>query len=197
MNRERGNLFVLTGPSGTGKGTVLSEVRKEKADLFVSISATTRAPRPGEEDGVSYYFLTKEDFQKKIEQGAFLEHAEYVGNCYGTLEAPVDEKLAKGLDVLLEIEVQGAMKVQEKRPDAIMIFVAPPSFEELARRLRGRGTETEEKVEKRLQTAKTELRYADRFDYIVVNGELEQAKKELCAIMLAERCRAGKREIVI
>ena len=140
---RKGTLYVFTGPSGAGKGTVLSRLLSEDEKLFFSISATTRAPRPGEKDGVQYYFLTKEDFEAKIAANAFLEHAKYVDNYYGTLEAPVNEKLEAGYDVILEIEVQGAMQVHEKRPDAVMVFIAPPSFEELANRLRGRGTEDE------------------------------------------------------
>ena len=138
---NKGTLYVFTGPSGAGKGTLLSRLMAEDDRLFYSISATTRAPRSGETDGVQYYFLTRADFERKIAQNAFLEHARYVDNYYGTLEAPVNEKLAEGYDVILEIEVQGAMQVHQKRPDAVMVFIAPPSFEELAARLRGRGTE--------------------------------------------------------
>ena len=123
---RKGKLYVFTGPSGAGKGTLLSRLREQDGRLFYSISATTRAPRPGETDGVQYYFLTKADFEGKIAQDAFLEYARYVDNYYGTLEAPVDEKLGEGYDVVLEIEVQGAMQIHEKRPDAVMIFVAPP-----------------------------------------------------------------------
>ena len=155
---NKGTLYVFTGPSGAGKGTLLSRLMAEDDRLFYSISATTRAPRSGETDGVQYYFLTRADFERKIAQNAFLEHARYVDNYYGTLEAPVNEKLAEGYDVILEIEVQGAMQVHQKRPDAVMVFIAPPSFEELAARLRGRGTEDEEKVRKRLETAKEELK---------------------------------------
>lgn len=129
---RKGTLYVFTGPSGAGKGTVLGRLVKEDDRLFFSISATTRAPRPGEQDGVHYYFLEKSDFENKIAQGAFLEHAQYVGNYYGTLEAPVNEKLEEGFDVILEIEVQGAMQIKQKRPDAVLVFIAPPSFEELA-----------------------------------------------------------------
>ena len=155
--------------------------------FFYSISATTRAPRPGETDGVQYYFLSKADFEEKIAQNAFLEHARYVDNYYGTLEAPVNEKLDEGYDVILEIEVQGAMQVHEKRPDAVMVFIAPPSFEELAARLRGRGTEDEEKVRKRLETAKEELKSQDKFDYVVVNDEIDRAVREIQGIFAARR----------
>ena len=191
---RKGTLYVFTGPSGAGKGTVLSRLLSEDEKLFFSISATTRAPRPGEKDGVQYYFLTKEDFEAKIAANAFLEHAKYVDNYYGTLEAPVNEKLEAGYDVILEIEVQGAMQdndtyttVHEKRPDAVMVFIAPPSFEELANRLRGRGTEDEAKVQKRLETAKGELAQQDKFDYVVVNYTVERAVNELHEILNKRR----------
>ncbi|MDO4269615.1 MAG: guanylate kinase [Eubacteriales bacterium] len=184
---RKGTLYVFTGPSGAGKGTLLSRLRAEDDRLFYSISATTRAPRPGETDGVQYYFLKKTDFERKIAQNAFLEYAKYVDNYYGTLEAPVNEKLAAGYDVVLEIEVQGAMQVHEKRPDAVMVFIAPPSFEELAARLRGRGTEDEEKVRKRLETAKQELKSMDRFDYVVTNDEVGRAVRELHGILAKRR----------
>ena len=184
---NKGTLYVFTGPSGAGKGTLLSRLMAGDDRLFYSISATTRAPRPGETDGVQYYFLTRADFERKIAQNAFLEHARYVDNYYGTLEAPVNEKLAEGYDVILEIEVQGAMQVHQKRPDAVMVFIAPPSFEELAARLRGRGTEDEEKVRKRLETAKEDLKSRDRFVYVVVNDEIDRAVRELQGILAARR----------
>ena len=184
---HKGTLYVFTGPSGAGKGTLISRLLTEDDRIFYSISATTRAPRSGETDGVQYYFLKKEDFEAKIAQNAFLEHAKYVDNYYGTLEAPVNEKLAAGKDVILEIEVQGAMQVHEKRPDAVMVFIAPPSFEELASRLRGRGTEDEAKVLKRLETAKGELAQQDKFDYVVVNDTVDRAVEELHGILAKRR----------
>ncbi len=186
---KKGRLYVFTGPSGTGKGTILHRVLPQDDRLFVSVSATTRAPREGEQDGVHYYFLTRESFEQKIEQNAFLEYAQYVGNYYGTLEAPVDEQLARGNDVILEIEVQGAMQIHKKRPDAVMVFVAPPSLEELESRLRGRGTETESKIQRRMETAHKELTYMKEFDYVVVNDDLERAVGDFQAILRAERCR--------
>ena len=185
---KKGRLYVFTGPSGTGKGTILHRVLPQDDRLFVSVSATTRAPREGEQDGV-HYFLTRESFEQKIEQNAFLEYAQYVGNYYGTLEAPVDEQLARGNDVILEIEVQGAMQIHKKRPDAVMVFVAPPSLEELESRLRGRGTETESKIQRRMETAHKELTYMKEFDYVVVNDDLERAVGDFQAILRAERCR--------
>ena len=184
---RKGTLYVFTGPSGAGKGTLLARLQAQDDRLFYSISATTRAPRPGETDGVQYYFLSKAEFEEKIAQNAFLEHARYVDNYYGTLEAPVNEKLEQGFDVVLEIEVQGAMQVHEKRSDAVMVFIAPPSFEELAARLRGRGTEDEEKVHKRLETAKEELKHQDEFDYVVVNDEIDRAVREIQGILAARR----------
>ena len=184
---RKGTLYVFTGPSGAGKGTLLSEIRRGDDRLFLSISATTRAPRPGEIDGVHYYFLKKADFENKISENAFLEYAGYVDNYYGTLAAPVDRMLEEGKDVILEIEVQGAMQVKTKRPDAVMVFIAPPSFEELAARLRGRGTEDEEKVQKRLSIAQQELKSIDHFDFVVVNDEIERAARELRAIIDARR----------
>ena len=176
---NRGTLFVVTGPSGTGKGTVLHQVLEDLEDVVMSVSATTRQPRAGEVHGVHYYFLTREEFEAGIAEGNFLEHAQYVENFYGTLARPVEENLALGRDVILEIEVKGALQVQQKRPDAVLIFIAPPSFEELERRLVGRGTESLEKIQKRLTTAKEEMEQMDRFDYVVVNDEVHKAAKEL------------------
>lgn len=191
MNKN-GKLYVFTGPSGTGKGTILSQVLKQDARLFLSVSATTRAPREGEIHGGHYYFLDKQTFEDKINKGEFLEYAQYVGNYYGTLEEPVNEQLKNGNDVILEIEVQGAMQIHEKRPDSVMIFVAPPSIEELERRLVGRGTENPEKVAARMKTAEEELKQADKFDYIIVNDDLDCAIADLLAILRAERCRNSK-----
>ena len=193
---KKGTLYILTAPSGTGKGTLLSRVLAADARLFLSVSATTRAPRPGEVDGVHYYFLPRAEFERRVQDGEFLEHAAYVGNCYGTLEAPVQAQLDRGNDVILEIEVQGARAVREKRPDAVSIFVAPPSFEELRRRLIDRGTECEADLAARLQTARGELQRADEFDYIVVNDVLDDAVRDLSAIFYAERCRnRARREL--
>ena len=189
---KNGKLYVFTGPSGTGKGTILSQVLKQDKRLFLSVSATTRAPREGETHGKHYYFLDKQTFEDKINKGEFLEHAQYVGNYYGTLEQPVNEQLKSGNDVVLEIEVQGAMQIHEKRPDAVMIFVAPPSIEELERRLIGRGTENAEKIAARMKNAEEELKQSDKFDYIIVNDDLDCAIADLLAILRAERCRNSK-----
>jgi len=184
----RGNLFVVTGPSGVGKGTVLKRVLSELDRVYYSVSATTRAPREGEVDAVNYYFVTKDEFQDWINQGRMLEHACYVGNFYGTPEKPVQEHLDRGEDVILEIELQGALNVKAKRPDAVTVFIAPPSFAELEDRLRGRGTETEETIAKRMATARTECGHVDEFRYVVVNDDLEKAIDDLKSIIKACRC---------
>ena len=184
---HKGRLYVFTGPSGAGKGTVLHRLLDEVPGLSLSVSATTRVPRPGEQDGVHYYFISKQAFEQKIAENAFLEYAEYVDNYYGTPERPVEEQLAAGRDVILEIEVQGAMQVHAKRPDAVLVFLTPPSLEELARRLRGRGTESEEKVLKRLEAARRDLEYQAQFDYVVVNDRVENAVGQLKQIVLGTR----------
>ena len=182
---RHGNLFVVSGPSGTGKGTLIARLLEEVPDAWLSVSATTRRPRPGEEEGVSYYFLTKEEFLSLAEEGGFLEWAEYSGNCYGTPRASVEREMAAGRQVILEIEVQGALQVREKMPEAHLVFIEPPSLEELERRLRGRGTETEEKVRERLETAKRELPYAPQYDYQIVNGgDIEAAYQSLREVFL-------------
>lgn len=191
---RKGNLFVLTGPSGAGKGTVLSRLMQRDDNLYFSISATTRAPREMEVHGTHYFFLTREAFEEKIKQKAFLEYAQYVDQYYGTLEAQVEEQLQKGRDVILEIEVQGAEQVKRARPDAILLFIAPPSIEELERRLRGRGTEDEDKIRKRMETAKTELSEQDTFDHIIVNREIEQAVCDVEAIIHSYRNNIEKGE---
>ena len=190
---EKGLLIVLSGPSGAGKSTVIAALMRLRSDIRFSVSATTRAPRPGEEDGVDYFFRTHEEFARMIDEGAFLEHAEYVGNCYGTPAGPVDERLAEGWNVLLDIEVQGAEQVIGKRPDAVSVFLAPPSLRELERRLRGRGTDTEEKILGRLETARRECALAHNYTYIVVNDDAETAARQLDAIITAEACRSGRK----
>lgn len=195
MNKRKGSLFIITGPSGAGKGSVLSRVLPSLENVFLSVSATTRKPRPGEEDGVNYYFISRECFDEMVERGELLEHAEYVGNCYGTPEGPVNRRLEDGQDVILEIEVQGALIVKEKRPDAVLVFIVPPSFDILERRLRNRGTEAEEVVEKRLQKARAECAHMDDYDFIVVNDLLDDAVRDLSAIITAERCRSSKNQI--
>ena len=187
MQNKRGLLLVVSGPSGAGKGTVCKRLVEKRSDVFLSVSATTRAPREGEVDGKHYYFISEEEFTERIRTGGMLEHAVFCGNYYGTPKQAVDDMLAAGKNVILEIEVQGAMQVHEKRPDAVRVFIAPPSFEELANRLRGRGTEDEAKVQKRLETAKGELAQQDKFDYVVVNDTVERAVEELHGILAKRR----------
>ena len=176
-----GNLFVISGPSGAGKGTLVTRLLEEVPDTWVSVSATTRRPRPGEEEGVSYYFLDREDFLALADEGGFLEWAEYAGNCYGTPLASVQREMAAGRQVILEIEVQGALQVREKMPEAHLVFIEPPSLEELERRLRGRGTESEDVIEKRMKTALLELSHKMEYDIRLVNDDLDEAVAQLVA----------------
>lgn len=182
---NKGMLIVVSGPSGCGKGTVLAEILKSDR-IFYSVSATTRSPRPGETDGMNYYFLTKDKFEKLIDEDGMLEYAQYCGNYYGTPKKPVEDMLEQGKHVILEIEVQGAMKIMEKRPEAVFVFILPPSLKELERRLKKRGTEAEDVVKKRLNEAAGEIRQAYKYNYAVINGELEKAVDDLKAIIRAE-----------
>ena len=180
---NRGTLLVLSGPSGAGKSTVLRRLMDGREDMCFSVSATTRPPRPGEKEGIDYFFVSRERFQSMIEAGELLEHAEFVGNCYGTPKSQVLERLEQGMTVVLDIEVQGAAQVKARMPEALTVFLAPPSLEELERRLRGRGTETEEKILSRLETAREELKLAPRYDYTVVNDDPDRAAGELAEIL--------------
>ena len=172
-------LFVITGPSGVGKGTLVKALLARHADLFVSVSATTRSPRPGEEEGKSYYFLTKEQFQTGIAQDQFLEWAEYAGNYYGTPRQAVLDRLAEGQRVVLEIEVLGAQQVKQNFPEACLIFILPPSLAELEKRLRDRGQDQEEAITRRLAKAQEELAVSGEFDHQIVNDQLETALQAL------------------
>jgi guanylate kinase len=178
-----GRLTVLSGPSGVGKGSVISVVRRRHPDVWLSVSATTRAPRPGEVDGVHYHFVSGADFARMVEAGELLEHASYAGNSYGTPRAPVEQRLADGVPALLEIELQGARQVRAAMPEAQLVFLAPPSFDELARRLTGRGTEDPDRVRRRLDLARIEMAAEDEFDVVVVNDDLEAAADRLVALM--------------
>lgn len=185
---NKGSLFVITGPSGAGKGTVLKEVIKSLNRLYFSVSATTRKPREGEVDGVHYHFLTKERFEELISADRFLEYAQYAENYYGTPLDPVLDQLEQGNDVILEIELQGALQVKKRMPQAVLVFIAPPSFEKLEDRLRGRGTESEEVILRRLAIARQECANMDQFRYIVVNDEVADAADRLRAVILSQRC---------
>ena len=193
----KGKTFIIAGPSGVGKGTIIQALFAQQKNLYFSVSATTRAPRPGEVDGVHYHFLTREQFLRWIEEDAFLEHAEYIGNFYGTPKRYVDEAMDRGDDVILDIEVQGAEQVYQKRPDTIRIFIAPPSWQELERRLTSRGTETPEKVRGRLARAREEFSYAEGYNYVVINNTVEEAVREIQAIICAEHCRPAQRIALI
>ena len=174
-----GRLVVLTGPSGVGKGTVVAELRRMRPDLWVSVSATTRAPREGEVDGVAYHFWSDARFARTIDEGGFLEWAEFAGNRYGTPRAPVEARLALGEPVLLEIELQGARQVREAMPGALMVFLTPPTFADLEARLRGRRTEDEQAITRRLERAREEMAAAPEFDAVVVNDDVVRAAREL------------------
>ena len=183
---KKGVLFVFSGPSGVGKGTLKEMLFKEFADqIAYSVSATTRGPREGEVNGKDYFFITKQEFDSFVENNEFLEHAEFAGNCYGTPRSYVTRLLESGMNVVLEIDVQGALQVKKSMPESVSVFILPPSYEELERRLRGRATETEEKICARLATARRELPYAETYDYQIVNGEsLEEAYSQLRAIFM-------------
>ena len=191
--QEKGKLIVISGPSGAGKSTVVFKAIEGREDVCFSTSVTTRKPRPGEVDGREYFFVDPDRFKEMVENDELLEHAEYVANSYGTPRAYVEEKLEAGLNVLLDIEVQGARQIHEKKPDAVMIFIVPPSLEELEKRLKGRGTDTERAIEARLIRARQEYQEADFYDYLIINDDADKAAKELSAIILAEHCRFNDR----
>ena len=195
IRKNRGILTVVSGFSGSGKGTIMKELMKKYADSYaLSISATTRNPRPGETDGVEYFFRTKEQFEQMIKDDALIEYAQFVGNYYGTPKAYVEEQLEAGKDVILEIEIQGALKVKEKFPDTLLLFVTPPSAGELERRLRGRGTETDEVIKSRLKRAVEEAEFMDRYDYILVNDELETCVREMHELIQAQRHKTSQNQ---
>lgn len=190
---KKGKAFIISGPSGVGKSTVLKALMEKRKNLYFSVSATTRQARVGEIDGVHYHFMDPDTFHEWIEQGEFLEYAEFVGNFYGTPKRYVHEAMEQGKDVVLDIEVQGALQVVSKMPETIRIFIAPPSWDELERRLRDRGTDSAEKIQKRLLRAKVEFQTANTYDYFVINDKVEDAVRELDAIMTAEHCKPEER----
>ena len=183
MVEGQGQLTVITGPSGVGKGTLVQRLLERNPKIWLSVSATTRSPREGERDGLSYFFQSRERFNALVADGGLLEWAEFAGNCYGTPRAPVEEQLSTGRPVLLEIELEGARQVRLSFPDAVQIFLAPPSFEELERRIRGRGTDPEEAILRRLDRAQEELKAKAEFDAVVVNDDLDQALLRLEQLM--------------
>ena len=189
MNNQ-GTLLVVSGFSGAGKGTVIKELLKEHDNYSLSISATTRKPREGEQDGREYFFKTKEEFEDMISRGRFLEHAQYVNNYYGTPRDYVEEQIKANRNVILEIEIQGALKVKEKFPDTLLLFVTPPSAEELKSRLVGRGTETMDVIEFRMNRAKEEALEMDQYDYLIINDDLQECVEEMHQIIQGEHRRS-------
>lgn len=188
----KGKTFIISGPSGVGKGTIVKALMQERKDVVLSVSATTREPRSGEVDGVHYHFIDVERFRALIEEDAFLEYAEYVGNFYGTPKKFVDEAMENGKDVILEIDVQGAMKVKEACPDAVLVFIAPPSLSILKERLVGRGTETQESIDVRTATARNELKLLPKYDYMVINDVVDEAVAEMESILTSELLRTER-----
>ena len=184
--KKTGKLYIISGPSGSGKSTILRSVLENMPDIYFSVSATTRQPRPGEVHGEHYHFLSQAEFDQLVEADGLLEYAQYVGNSYGTPAEPIREKLEAGVDVLLDIEVQGAEQIKEKMPEAVAIFLSPPSLEILEERLRNRGTDSEEKIKHRLETARRELEQVARYDFLVVNDTIEQAVQEVQSIVKSE-----------
>lgn len=193
QHHREGLLLVVSGPAGVGKGTIDRVLLDRHSDMKLSVSATTRAPRPGEIDGVHYFFIEDGKFREMIVNGEFLEYTQVFNmNYYGTPRKFVEEEIAAGRDVLLEIDVQGAMNIRASYPDAVLVFIAPPSMDELKSRLVGRGTETPEAIERRFATAFTEIGYLDKYDYVVVNDLLDSAVSEVENIIRAEKCRTGR-----
>ena len=194
---NKGLLFVVSAPAGCGKDTILGELFKRTDTAGYAVSATTRAMREGEIDGVHYHFLSVDDFKEKIENGEVLEYTEYCGNFYGTLKKSVSDLLKQGKDAVLKIEVEGAMNIRKKFADACLVFILPPSLEVLENRLRGRGTETEEKILERTAQAKTELKFAENYDYLIVNDDLNEAVEDLLAVFRAEKLRKPRCEGIL
>lgn len=193
---NKGLLIVVSAPSGCGKGTILSEVLKDDS-FYYSVSATTRSPRLGEVNGITYHFITKQDFEERIKNNAMLEYAEYCGNYYGTPKKEIDEMREQGKNVILEIEVQGAMKVREICPDAVFIFVLPPSVAELERRLKKRATETDDVIAQRVSQARSEIELARKYDYVVVNAALEDAINDFKTVIKAEELKVSNAQDLI
>ena len=197
MKREKGQLIVLSGPSGVGKSTVIAELLGQRDNIYFSVSYTTRQPRVGEQDGVNYNFVDRAEFERMISAGELLEYAEYVDNYYGTSLKAIQDRLDAGTDVLLDIEVQGAAKVRERCPGALFIFIIPPSFEELSRRLHRRNTDSEDVIAGRLEKARVEFHEIPHYDYLVINDKVSGAVGEIEAILPASQCRVENRKSIL